>query len=263
VQKISVGGVVSALPPAQTNSGGVPRKIVDVQLGSFNSSFWLISEEGQILNNPGSIWKLNNASLGNDTSFSSFGGEQDVVVTSSGGVFASCGSGPEHRVSALVRFGTRIFAVGFTSSASSRSFIAGVDQTDGSVRSYRCLEAGATPVNFTALAAEGSSDAGGTIYLAGSCGAPENFCLWRVIKADTGALSFIPDASFHGGAPVSVSFTAGSGQVPQSDAFSIVRHGTKTLLAGLRVFNLASGDFDFALARFGTDNPDIFKNGFE
>ena len=43
----------------------------------------------------------------------------------------------------------------------------------------------------------------------------------------------------------------------------MVRHGSKTLLAGLRVFNLASGDFDFALARFGTDNPEIFKNGFE
>ncbi len=263
VQKVSVSGVVSALAPAQTNSGANARKIVDVKLGQFNSSFWLISEVEQTLNRPGAIWKINNATLGNDTAFSSFGGENDLVVSSNGGTFASCGEGPEHRVSSLVRFGTRIYAVGFTASSVSRSFMVGFGENDGSVRTYRCLESGTTPVNFTALAAESSGDAGGSIYLAGSCGAPENFCLWRTVRSDAGSTSFIPDNSFNAGVPVSVSFSAGAGQAPQSGAYSMVRHGNKTVLAGLRVFNLASGDFDFALARFGPDNPNIFQNGFE
>jgi hypothetical protein len=43
----------------------------------------------------------------------------------------------------------------------------------------------------------------------------------------------------------------------------MVRHGDKTVLAGLRVYNLASGDFDFALARFGTVSDRIFAHGFE
>ncbi len=262
VQKVSVNGVVSALVPAQTNSGANARKIVDVKMGQFNSSFWLISEVDQTLNRPGSIWKINNATLGNDTAFSSFGGENDLVVASVGTV-ASCGQGPEHRVSSLVRFGTRIYAIGFTASSVSRSFMGGFGENDGSSRTYRCLESGTTPVNFTALAAESSADAGGSIYLAGSCGAPENFCLWRTVRADAGGTSFIPDNSFNGGVPVSVSFSAGAGQAPQSNAFSMLRHANKTVLAGLRVFNLASGDFDFALARFGPDNPDIFRNGFE
>ncbi len=262
VQKVSATGVVSNLPPAQTNSGAFARKIVDVKLGQFNSSFWLISEEDQTLNRPGAIWKINNATLANDTAFDSTG-EISLVVTSNAGVFASCGTGAEHKVSSLVRFGTRIYAFGYTNSAVSRSFLMGAGENDGTVRQYRCLEDGSTPVNFTALAAEGSSDAGGSIYLGGSCGAPENFCLWRTVRFDAGGTSFKPDITFNGGVPVSVSFGAGSGQTPQSDAFSMVRHGNKTVLAGLRVFNLASGDFDFALARFGVDSPDIFKNGFE
>jgi hypothetical protein len=263
LQKVSASGVVSALAPAQTNSGGVPRQIKDVVIGQFNSSFWLIAEDQQILNRPGAIWKVGNASLGNDTAFSSVTGEQSLVVTSNAGTFASCGTGPEHRVSSLVRFGTRIYGVGFTNSGVSRSFMVGFGENDASVRTYKCLEAGTTPVNFTALAAESSGDANGSIYLAGSCGAPENFCLWRTVRSDASSTSFIPDTSFNGGVPVSVSFGAGSGQAPQSNAFSMVRHGNKTVLAGLRVFNLASGDFDFALARFGVDSPEIFKNGFE
>ena len=263
IQKVSALGVPSALPAAQTNAFAQPRRIVDVVLGQSNSSFWLISEIGQILNSPGAIWKINNATLGADTAFSSSGGESTVFVMANGGTFASCGTGPEHRVSSLVRFGTRIYAFGFTTGASSRSFFMGFGENDGALRKYGCLEQGTTPVNFTTQAAVGSADAGGSIYLAGSCGAPENFCLWRAVKADASATGFIPDTSFNGGNPVSVSFSAGTGQTPQSSAFSMVRHGSKTLLAGLRVFNLASGDFDFALARFGTDNPEIFKNGFE
>ena len=116
-------------------------------------------------------------------------------------------------------------------------------------------------VNFTTFAAVGSGDAGGSIYLAGSCGVPENFCLWRTVRADASSTSFIPDSSFNGGVPVTVSFSAQTGRSPQSDAFSMVRHGNKTVLAGLRVYNGATGDFDFALARFGTDI--IFANGFE
>jgi Domain of unknown function (DUF5122) beta-propeller len=262
VQKVSATGVVSNLPPAQTNPGANVQKIVDVKLGQFNSSFWLISEDDQTLNRPGAIWKINNATLANDTGFDSTG-LKDIVVTSNAGIFASCGTGPEHRVSSLVRFGTRIYGVGFTNSSVSRSFMVGFGENDGTVRTYRCLEAGTTPVNFTALAAEGSGDANGSIYLAGSCGAPENFCLWRTVRSDASSTSFIPDITFNGGVPVSVSFSAGSGQAPQSNAFSMVRHSNKTVLAGLRVFNLVSGDFDFALARFGTDNPQIFKNGFE
>ena len=260
VQKVSVSGVVSALAPAQTNSGGVPRIIVDVQLGQANSSFWLISEEGQIVNRPGAIWKINNATLGIDTAFDATG-EKSIVVTANAGQFASCGSGPEHRVSSLARIGTRIYAIGFTTSG--YSYMYGVGENTGLQPFYRCQEAGTTPVNFTALAAESSADAGGSIYLAGSCGAPENFCLWRTVRFDASSTSFKPDPSFNGGMPVTVSFSAGSGQTPQSNAFSMLRHSNKTVLAGLRVFNLASGDFDFALARFGPDNPDIFRNGFE
>ncbi len=258
VQKVSVAGVPSTLPAAQTNSGAVQRNVVDVLPGPFNSSYWLISES-TIVNTPGTIWKMNNATLGNDTTFSTTG-EQLIVVSGSS---ASCGPGSQHKPSALVRFGTRIYAFGYTDATVSRSFMMGMGETDGSVRVYRCLESGATPVNFTTLAAVGSSDAGGSVYLAGSCGAPENFCLWRVILSDASSTAFVPDPSFNGGVPVSVSFAAGSGQAPQSGAYSMVRHGTKTVLAGLRVFNLASGDFDFALARFGTDNPNIFQSGFE
>jgi len=256
IQKVSALGVPSALSAAQTFISAQPRRIVDVVLGQSNSSFWLISEPGQ---SPGGIWKINNATLGVDTAFSSNGGEVSLFVSSS----TSCGPATEHRVSSLVRFGTRIYAFGFTTGASSRSFFIGHGENDGLLRKYGCLEQGTTPVNFTTLAAVGSADAGGSIYLAGSCGAPENFCLWRAVKADASATGFIPDTSFNGGNPVGVNFSAGSGQTPQSSAFSMVRHGSKTLLAGLRVFNLASGDFDFALARFGTDNPEIFKNGFE
>ena len=260
VQKVSVSGVVSTLPPAQTGSGGVVRRMVAVQLGQANSSFWLISEEGQTLNRPGAIWKINNATLGIDTAFDATG-EKSIVVTANAGVFASCGQGAEHRVSSLARIGTRIYAVGFTTTGF--SFMYGVGENTGTQPFYRCLEAGTTPVNFSALAAEPSSDANGSIYLAGSCGAPENFCLWRTVRFDASSTSFTPDPSFNGGVPVTVSFSAGSGQTPQSNAFSMLRHGNKTVLAGLRVFNLAGGDFDFALARFGTDSPEIFKNGFE
>ena len=259
VQKVSASGVVSALSPAQNSPVAYVRKIVDVLPGPFNSSYWLVSNVGQASNNPGNIWKLNNATLGNDTTFSSFGGEALMVVPVTG----TCGADAVHELSTLVRFGTRIYAFGFTTSAISNSFAVGVGETDGSDRVYRCLAQSGVAVNFTALAAVGSSDANGSIYLAGSCGAPENFCLWRTVRADAGSTSFIPDTSFNGGAPVSVSFSAGVGQAPQSDAFSMVRHGNKTVLAGLRVFNLASSDFDFALARFGTDNPNIFANGFE
>ncbi len=259
VQKVSVSGVVSPLSPAQNSSNAYVRKIVDVVPGPFNSSYWLVSNVGQASNNPGNIWKLNNATLGNDTTFSSIGGEQLIVVPVSG----TCGADAVHEVSTLVRFGTRIYAFGFTTGAVSNSFAVGVGETDGSVRVYRCLEQAGVAVNFTALAAVSSSDSNGSIYLAGSCGAPENFCLWRAVRADAGSTSFIPDTSFNGGVPVTVSFSAGTGQAPQSDAYSMVRHGNKTVLAGLRVFNLSSGDFDFALARFGTDSPNIFANGFE
>ncbi len=259
VQKVSASGVVSALSPAQNNPIAFERKILDVQLGPFNSSYWLVSSVGQASNVPGNIWKLNNANLGNDTTFNSIDGEQLLIVPVAG----SCGADVIHQLSTLVRFGTRIYAFGYTTGANSHSFAVGINETDGSGRLYRCLEQAGVAVNFTALAALGSSDSNGSIYLAGSCGAPENFCLWRTVRADASSTSFIPDPSFNGGVPVSVSFSAGTGQAPQSDAYSMVRHGNKTVLAGLRVFNLTSGDFDFALARFGTDSPNIFANGFE
>jgi hypothetical protein len=260
VQKISAAGVVSNLPPAETFSTANLRRIVDVTLGQANSSFWLISQENQTLNTPGAIWKINNATLADDTDFDS-SGEIFSVVTSNAGVFASCGRGAEHKMSSLVRIGARIYAFGYTTTG--YSFMWGAGENDGTSRQYRCIEAGSTPVNFNALAAEASSDAGGSIYLGGACGAPENFCLWRTVRFDAGGTSFKPDITFNGGVPVSVRFSAGSGQTPQSDAFSMVRHGNKTVLAGFRVYNLSSSDFDFALARFGPDSPEIFKNGFQ
>ena len=261
VQKVSATGVVSASGPAQTNPGAYVRKVLDVLPGPFNSSYWLVSDVDQTSNVPGTIWKLNNATLGNDTTFSAVGGEQLMVVPGTG--TGTCGADADHEVSTLVRFGTRIYAFGFTTSTVSKSFAIGVGETDGSGRTYRCLEQAGVAVNFSVMAAVGSSDANGSIYLAGSCGAPDNFCLWRAVRADAGSTSFIPDTSFNDGVPVTVSFGAGSGQAPQSYASSMVRHGDKTVLAGLRVYNLASGDFDFALARFGTVSDRIFAHGFE
>ena len=257
VQKISASGVVSALSPAQNFPNAYVRRIMDVLPGPFNSSYWLVSDVDQVSNTPGSIWKINNATLGNDTTFSNIGGEQTMLVPVTG----TCGADAVHKVRTLVRFGTRIYAFGYTTGTISNSFAVGVDETTGTGRVYRCLEQAGVAVNFTTFAAVSSSDANGSIYLAGSCGAPENFCLWRTVRADASSTSFIPDTSFNGGVPVTVSFSAASGRAPQSDAFSLMRHGNKTVLAGLRVYNGTTGDFDFALARFGTDI--IFANGFE
>ncbi|MEP6880395.1 MAG: hypothetical protein ABI866_00310 [Dokdonella sp.] len=257
IQKVSASGVVSALSPAQTNPVAYVRKVLDVLPGPFNSSYWLVSNVDQASNYPGDIWKINNATLGNDTTFSSLDGEQSIGVPVAG----TCGTDAVHTLSTLVRFGTRIYAFGHTTSSISSSFAVGLSETDGTGHTYRCLDQAGVAVNFTTFAAVGSGDAGGSIYLAGSCGVPENFCLWRTVRADASSTSFIPDSSFNGGVPVTVSFSAETGRSPQSDAFSMVRHGNKTVLAGLRVYNGATGDFDFALARFGTDI--IFANGFE
>lgn len=260
VQRVSSTGVVSALPAVQTNSSAFPRRVVDVLPGQANSSFWLYEEVGQTSISPGGIWKINNATLGNDTAFATDG---DALITVSGGS-GSCGTGPDHALSALVRFGTRIYAFGFTKGASGgETFMWGAGENDGSNRTYRCLETSGNRVNMTTMAVSPSSDAGGSIYLAGSAGSPENFALLRVVHTDAALRSFTPDLTFNNGLPVTVNFSAGSGQTPQSDAFSLVRHGNKSVLAGLRVYNLASGDFDFAMARFGTDPPEVFANGFE
>lgn len=263
IQKISSTGVISALASAQTNSGAYVRRVIDVVAGQANSSFWLIEDEGQNNNVPGTVWKINNATLGDDTTFSPDG--EVLIVTGIGGnPTGSCGDGSEHRLSALVRFGTRIHAFGRTvGAAGGESFLWSAGENDSTIRTYRCLEIGGSPVNFSALAAQGSSDAGGSIYLAGSAGSPENFALYRVIKSDATSTSFIPDTSFANGLPVTTSFSAGAGQSQQSNAYSLWRHGSKSILGGLRVFNLASGDFDFAIARFGTDPPEVFANGFE
>jgi len=260
IQRVSSTGVVSALPAVQTGAVAFPIRVVDVLPGQANSSFWLLEEVGQTSNTPGSIWKINNATLGDDTTFAPNGLVTILVSASSG----SCGSGGDHVLSSLVRIATRIYAFGFTDGASGgETFMWGTGENTGSNRFYRCLESGGNRVNMTTLAAVPSSDAGGSVYLAGSSGSPENFALMRVVHTDAGLTSFTPDPTFNGGVPVTVAFSHGAGQQPQSEAFSLVRHGNKSVLAGLRVFNFASGDFDFAMARFGTDPPDVFANGFE
>ncbi|WP_395791807.1 hypothetical protein [Aquimonas sp.] len=260
VQRVSSSGVVAATDPGQTFSGSSERRIIAGISAPNNKSLWLIQVDDP-LNSPGAIWRIDNSSLQRDTSFEASTGERLLVNSAAAGYSACPGAvSGSHTVTAMVRFGSTIKVFGYASGAPTRSFFAGVDESDGLVRKYGCLDIGTSPVEFQARTAAVSSDSN-TVYLGGNCGSPNNFCLWRLARRAGDVRELQPDLSFSAGAPASTSFTAGSGQTPASIAFSLAHADGQTVLAGYRVFN--SADLDFAAARFGAFNTGLFSNGFE
>ena len=259
IQRVSSAGVPSAGTPARALVGAANSRVIDVVPFGLLGSYWLIKDDDTT--SPGTVWRINHTDLSNDTGFGGPGGfgQQLVAIFPSPGL-QSCGpESADYTVSSLVRFGSRIVVFGHTQVAPVRSFYV-THRDDGSNYRMGCLDApGNTAVPYQARAALVSADET-SIYLAGARNAARNFAFWRLVKATPLGEDLIPDASFNGGQPVITTFTALAGATPQSDAFSMVRHGRQTVLAGFRVWNPQGSDLDFAIARFGSI---LFQDGFE
>jgi len=256
IQKVSASGVVAATASAQGLPTASDRRIIGVVLDSFNSSIWLVRTVAPTQLVIGAVWKINNASLASDTGFSATGGEHLLINSATAG-FESCGTTESHQVTSIVRFGTRVVMFGYTNASPSLSFFM-TRALDGGLRTYGCIKNGANAIDFTTLAATGSPDQGGSIYLAGS--KVNQMGLFRVVKGQADGSTWVFDPNFNGGVPVGIDFPSATGQPLISGAASIVHSHLQTVIAGARVWNNTTSDLDFAMARFGEL---IFTSGFE
>lgn len=260
VQRVLANGTVAAGEPAQTVSASHDRRVIAGLRAANGKSVWLI-QDNSTMNSPGAFWRIDNSSLQRDTSFEPSTGERGIVTSAASGYSACPGAlTGSHVVTSLTRVGSTLKAFGYANGSPVRAFFAGVDESDGAVRKYGCLDIGGSPVRFIAQSAATSAD-GRLVYLAGSCNSPSNLCLWRLSPRTADLRELQPDVSFNAGAPASASFLASPGVTPTSEGLSLVHSNGQSVVAGYRHY--VNADTDFAVARFGAFSATLFRNGFE
>jgi uncharacterized delta-60 repeat protein len=219
---------------------------------------WLVDYDASLNATSARLWRLT-ATLVSDTSFGTFG----VKDIESAGPETGCGTGFDHRATALVRMQDRFKIFGWVNvSGTLRSWYANVnDAPGGTGLRIRCLTdvlPGDVSVQAAAPPRAGDDD----VALAAVCGVFQQ-CVLRVrVVPSAGGDFFELDPAFNSGLPVVLSYTAAPGNAPAGGGLGILRQPNGgTVVTGWRRWN-TSGDDDFAVSRLGGGGP-LLVDSFE
>lgn len=219
---------------------------------------WLVDYDANLSATSARLWRLT-ATLVSDTSFGTFG----LKDIQSAGPEIGCGTGFDHRATALVRMQDRFKVFGWVNvSGTLRSWYANVNDAPGGTGiRIRCLT-DVLPGDVSILAAAPPRAGDDDVALAAVCGVFQQ-CVLRVrVLPNPGGDFFELDPAFNGGLPVVLTYAAAPSNTPAGGGLSVLRQPNgRTVVAGWRRWN-TMGDDDFAVSRLGGAGP-LLVDGFE